>query len=294
MNIIKNHIHSGKKLEAIKEFITQIDCSLLKAKEAIKEMKSSKNYDFEYYEKKYGKPAEEGDDNKKEMRRLAMEHALEDLKKTRRKNLRILLLSTFLTLVLGAGVMVFFNTDFFMPQSQFYTIAVELDNGELFETTFLGSVGAINRKGEFLMEYNASKLAEHVGLYLGNEPWSISKSDNPYFKGKIQGGVPGTEGSSWFSSKTVYGSINSSHIEDTFYNLSKEVVWIYNSNSQEGDLFQRVMKRTKVPGGESPVDYVKYINVNKFLAQNYGISVDMRYDKENQLIVFKVPKSVGK
>ncbi|MCL1918447.1 MAG: hypothetical protein FWG14_09055 [Peptococcaceae bacterium] len=168
-------------------------------------------------------------------------------------------------------------TDTFFPQSGSYKIVVESENGDVYETDLRGK-GAINRKGEFLLRYNASELASFVGLYL--DSWVVSDVDNPYFVGKIK-----VNKSSYYSSNTIYNSANSSYQKDIYYDHNGEIVWSYEYTDpvkSKDPLFQTVNEVVPLYDGATGGNFYKYINVNQFLIQIYGIDVQTVYDRTNK------------
>ncbi|MCL1919366.1 MAG: hypothetical protein FWG14_13915 [Peptococcaceae bacterium] len=275
MDKIRESIQSGTKMQAIKEFQTLFPCNLKEAKEAVDNMEVTGNYEWAYYENHYHKHNSFG--SQTEIRKAR--HPL--------AKVVILLFVIFLVAIIVVPLL-FFNTDLFMAQSDYYKIAVESKNGELFETN-IRMLGAVNKKGEFLLQYSASSLAYFVELYF--DPWTVSDVDNPYFAGKIER----VNTSSYYFSETIYDSVNSSYQRDTYYNQNGETVWSYqytNPAKSKDKLFQNVIVSNRViNGSETTSNLEKYINVNQFLIQKYNINPQTTFDKKNKMVIFKVPET---
>ena len=205
--------------------------------------------------------------------------------------------------LLIAGPIVFFMTDVFLPQSNYYTVAVKLQSGELLQMPYVSGMGAVNKKGEFLIDYNANNLAAYISFYYGAyydareeevwivhpDSWVVTEAENPYYSGRIISMNPMTE--TLYSSQIVYDSVNSYHYEDEFYNPEGKTMWSYNSMAKKDKLFQTVIETTSFQG-ETTADFTSYLNVNQFLMQEYGIEVKTECDKKSRLVVFVVPQTL--
>jgi len=273
-------------------FCQTFNCTLQEAIDAVEEIESGGNYHLEHYRKQY------------------YNHIAP--KRHRIKPGYIALFIFILIIIVSTLflVLLFCIPDFILPTLRFQTVAVELPNGELFETRFTGnSIGVFTRKGEYLVEYDAGALAGFVALYLAPyydsrdsgrvgsgtvdiDGWEIKNGTNPWFNGVLRdsGGVIKT----FYTSEMVYHSPTSYHYESALYDTNGTVVWSYDNREKlSAPYTQRTtVGYSKMGSGVNPVDFFlpNCINIHKFMAEVYGINVETVYDKENRLIIFKVPK----
>jgi hypothetical protein len=161
-----------------------------------------------------------------------------------------------------------------LPKPERYDVAIQLTNGKVFEADCWGQ-GIVNAKGEFLMEYNKEHLNTLLRLYLNS--WEVSDSKKPHFDGKAVRLTRPRKGS-YYSSERI-GPI----VKDTYYNKNGEVVWVYTSDGSKDALLEDVEK--------AGVSSKKYMNVNQFLIQKYGINLQTTVDPKNKRIVFKIPEA---
>jgi len=280
MQNIADSLRGGNKLQAIKDFEEAFNCNLRAAKQGVEEMMSSQNYRWEHYEEKYG--------GKKSPLGIKA---------------RLLGFSVSLVIVLIIAVpMLYFMTELFHPQAVFFTVAVELENGEVIVTNIRG-VGGVTRQGELLMRYDRSGLSDLIALHLdpyydvrgsgelfyNANGWIIDDADNPFYDGKITKSSNNNVGS-YSTSEKIYDSASNFHFIDTYYNQLGEAVWGYHTNTTPGDLFQTVIESANY-GSRTDYDTAKYLNVNKLLEQMYGVEVQLTYDAKDRLVVFKIPSS---
>ncbi|MCL2807217.1 MAG: hypothetical protein FWD27_03505 [Coriobacteriia bacterium] len=278
-NHIVDLVVSGEKLSAIKEFLELFGCDLKQARDGVEEMLSTRNFQWEYYEQKYGEPASGG-------------------KKKSKKGV-LLFLFIVLTLVLVCGLPVLhYTTEVFRPHAFTYSVAVELENGEVFRSSQSG-LGAVNRQGELLINYRASDLAFFVALHLdpyydfrdtdesarSTVGWIVLNTDNPFYQGSIDRKNDNIK--SYYSSERMYSSPSNYYFQDSFFDQRGMPVWSHSTEENAGSLFQRVTVSESI-GSSTYYGSAQFLNVNQFLEQTYGIVVQMTYDKKDACVVFKV------
>ncbi|MCL1790545.1 MAG: hypothetical protein FWG40_04175 [Peptococcaceae bacterium] len=123
--------------------------------------------------------------------------------------------------------------------------------------------------------------------------WKISDSSNPWFDGEISNYYSTGK---YCSSERVYHSPTEYHEVITLYDQNGTAKWSHDDREKlSGSYSQRVkLGYSKHGSGSNILDfaYPKCINVNRLLAEVYGINVELVYDKKNKLVTFKVPRKV--
>ena len=282
MGEIASLIQSDKKIEAIKKIIELFGYSLKQGKAFAEEMQSTANFRYEYYEQK-------------------LEQVIKSTFASR-------CFSTLFILIVISGfvlLILYFATDFFPPQAYFQYITVELENGEVYETTY-SRICAVNKKEELLIDYDAGNLEFFIALHLDTyydfrdygdailgshmsagsyNGWIIENTDNPYYFGKLKNQ---TNRQSYYISEKVYDSATAYHFVDRFYTQNGTLVWTHSSNDTSDKLFQNVITATTNFNGETTSKTIKYLNVNKFLEQKYDLVVRTTYNEGTKCLTFVI------
>jgi hypothetical protein len=217
----------------------------------------------------------------------------------------ILLISVLLVFF----TILFAATDIIMPTHRFLTTAVELESGETLKVNGIGLLGAVTKNGEYLIEYDSraeNALGIFVALYTDSyhdtrglksvkidKGWKISDSSNPWFDGEISNYYSTGK---YCSSERVYHSPTEYHEVITLYDQNGTAQWSHDDREKLSSSYSQRVKLgySKHGSGSNILDfaYPKCINVNRLLAEVYGINVELVYDKKNKLVTFKVPQKV--
>jgi len=280
-------INEGNKLQAIKLFHETFPCSLKQAKEAVEAMEfggsSRRNYDGQKFDTSFTSNQQKS--SKGRSTRLSFPWIL----------LIVALLSPLLILAYTLT----------MPTLKFQAVAVELESGEIYEWR-ASTIGAVTRKGEYFVEYEAKTLAIYAALYTApyfdtresrqmdpsQEGWNITNSANPWFEGMIDSSSSLLK--AYYTTERIYDSPTSFHREDALYDQSGAAIWSHDDRERlSGSYIKRATIGFSRSGSGKAIDFFfpNCVNIHQFLAEKYGIDVEMVYDKKNKMVIFRIPKS---